>query len=531
MATEGLAMRKVREILRLRFFSEIKSSRTIAQGAKCSKTTVNEYLCLAERMGIRSWSQIEDLSEQDLEILLFPNDQKTALPSVTRGRPHKAQPDWSKIHDELRNRHVTLTLLWQEYREENSDGLMYSQFGECYREWKKKLSLVMRQTHSPGEKAFIDFSGDGLRLTDPETGQEKAVQIFVAALGASSYTFACAVASQTIADWVECNRRFLRFIGGVPAILVPDNLKSGVIKADRYEPILNPVYQEMAEYYGTCIIPARVRKPKDKAKAENAVLQTQRWILAILRRRTFYSLAEMNQAIAECLKKLNDRVMRGYGKSRRELFEFLDQPALKRLPEVDFEFADWKQVRLGIDYHIRYDDHFYSAPSTLANQELLCRATAKTIEIFFKGKRRVSHIRSFVRWGKSTNKEHMPSHHRAYAEWTPERIISWASSIGKSTAELVEKMIQSKAHPEQAYQAALGVISLSKKFGSERVEKASLKALKIQSPYYKTLKTMLKNRMEEVGSEPYGTTPKPSPEEEQLWLLTKENVRGPSFYH
>jgi transposase len=538
MAAERLAMRKIREVLRLRFLAGLKSSRAIAGGVGCSKTSVNEYLAIASKMGIECWSQIEDLSESELEVLFFPESKSEAIASANlektsdQTRSRRPAADWLKVHEELRTRGVTLALLWSEYKEQHpKDGLQYSQFCDRYRQWRQKLSLVMRQVHRPGEKAFVDFSGEGIYLTHPETGEKTRMELFVAALGASSYTFACAVSSQSLRDWIECHRRFLEFLGGVPAILVPDNLKSGIHSPNRYEPEVNPTYQEMAEHYGTCIIPARVRKPRDKSKVENAVLQAQRWILAVLRHRTFYSPQEINQAIRECLHKLNHKKMRGYQKSRTELFELLDHPALKKLPATPFEYAEWKKVRLGIDYHIRYDDHFYSAPYELAREELWCRTTGHTVEIFYKGKRVISHPRSLVKWGKTTRPEHMPSHHRAYAEWTPERLLSWGSTIGPATAKLIESMLALKAHPEQAYQAALGVISLAKKFTPERVERASQKALQIQSPYYRTLKTMLKNRMEETENYAPKATSSVSSTEEQLSLLAQENVRGQSYYH
>lgn len=523
MASERLAMRQVREILRVRFFAGIESSRIIAQAARCSKTTVNEYLNLAKQAGISSWDEISGLDDVALERRL--KVYQPALCSLLKN-PRRHLPDWMIIHEELRNRDVTLALLWSEYREANPDGYKYTQFAEYYRRWKIKLSLVMRQTHKPGEKGFIDYC-DGLFLTDAITGEKTKTQLFVGAMGASCYTFARATFSQELVEFIDVNQKFMEFLGGVPSILVPDNLKAGIQSPDRYEPVINPTYREMAEHYGSCVIPARVRKPKDKAKAENAVLQAQRWILAVLRHRTFFTLVDMNQAIFEQLQKLNAKEMRGYKKSRRELFEMLDRPALKPLPAIPYEFAEWKKVRLGIDYHIRYDDHFYSAPYQLYHQDLWCRSTIRSVELFFKGNRVASHLRSCIRFGKTTVKEHMPSHHRAYAEWTPERIVSWAQSIGSFTAEVVSRMLAERQHPEQAYQAALGVIRCSEKFGKDRTEKASKKALSIGSAHYKTIKTMLKNNMEDVE--------RPKKEEtvddKQLLLLAKENVRGGGYYH
>ncbi len=522
MAAERLAMRNIKEILKLRFLVGIKSSRDISRAAKCGKTTVNEYIVRAQEAGISSWDQVKDLDEVELERRLGVG----APPAPSPPTATKPLPDWHTVHEELRNRSVTLALLWTEYREQEPAGYKYSQFAELYRRWKGKLAVVMRQTHRPGEKGFIDFC-DGLFLTDPATGEKTKTQLFVGAMGASCYTFARATLSQELAEWVEVNGKFFKFLGGVPAIVVPDNLKSGVKRPDRYEAEVNPTYQEMAEHYGTCIIPARVRKPRDKAKAENAVLQAQRWILAVLRHRTFYALAEMNAAIDENLRKLNTKTMRGYGKSRAELFTMLDKPALKPLPLAPFEYAQWKKARLGIDYHLRYDDHFYSAPYQLIDNDLWCRATLRAVEVFFKGKRVTSHPRSSIKWGKTTSKEHMPSHHRAYVEWTPERILNWMKTIGPCAEKVAARMLEEKPHPELAYRSALGIISLGKKYGTERTEKACLKALRIGSPAYMTLKTMLKNGMEEVDSRP----PPICAEPEQLMLIAQENIRGESYYH
>lgn len=531
MSTERLAMRQIKEVLRLRYLCGVKGVRSIARSAGCGKTSVSEYLGMAVAAGVTNWADIEPLSEDELEGLFYPQ-ARTPVGSHTHKRTLELQetlPEWSEVHEQLRDPNVTLALLWAEYRVDHPNGYHYTQFAEYYRRWKGKLALVMRQTHRPGEKAFIDFC-DGFFLTDRHTGEKKKTQLFVGVMGASCYTFAIATLSQDIPDWTWCNRKFFEFLGGVMTLLVPDNLRSGIKKSCRYEPTINPAFQELSEHYGTCVIPGRVRKPRDKAKAENGVLQAQRWILAVLRKRTFYSLAEINAAIAECLTRLNGKVMRGYGKSRRELFELLDKPVLKKLPGVPYEWAEWIKFRLGIDYHVRYDDHFYSGPYQLAKEELWMRASGQMISIYFRGNRVASHARSFKKWDKTTLAEHMPSHHRAYAEWTPERILNWVKTIGPAAAQVVEKMMTEKQHPEQAFQSALGIISLSKKYGSERVEKASIKALKISSHRYHTLKTMLKNNMEDVDLSHKKTAPA-SELNEQLGLFAKENLRGQGYYH
>ena len=541
MATERLDMRNIREVLRLHFLGG-SNSRSIAVAVGCSKSAVNKYLARAQTAGIASWAEVMALDEAELERRLYP----TMPISLLRTQPKRELPDYAKIHEELRRRdhQVTLMLLWQEYKELSPEGYQYTQFVDYYHRWAKKLSVVMRQTHKPGEKGFVDFC-DGLFITDANSGEKKRTQLFVAALGCSSYTWAYTVASQELPAWLVCHVHYYEFLGGVPAITVPDNLRSGVKKPDRYEPVINQSYRELAQHYGTCVIPARVRRPRDKAKAEAAVLVAQRWILAVLRDRTFYSVAEINAAIAVLLEKLNNRKMRHLGKSRRELFIELDQGALKSLPPARYEFAEWKKVRLNIDYHITFDDHYYSAPYQLIRQELMVRATGTATEIFFKGKRVASHLRSYIKYKHTTEATHMPASHQKFAEWTPARIIDWAGKTGPSTARVVEKMIETKPHPEQAYKAAAGLIRLAGDYSKERVEKAATKALLIGSPSYQTIKSMLARSMESAPVSPRAgaivasanaqkeTAPQAPivAQEEQLTLLAGDNVRGGKYYH
>lgn len=431
-------------------------------------------------------------------------------------------------------RHVTMELLWTEYREQNPGGYGHTQFFEHYRRWKGKLSVVMRQHHKAGEKTFIDYSGDGLWLTNPETGERKEVELFVAALGASSYVYAEATASQTLPDWVSSHVRMAEFFGGVAEIWVPDNLKSGVNKSDRYEPLLNETYRECAGHYGACVIPARAGKARDKAKVEVSVQVAQRWILARLRGRLFTSIQEMNEAIWECLEILNNRKMRHVNKSRLELFEEIEKSALKPLPAGRYQFAEWKKVTVNIDYHITFDHHRYSVPYQLVHESCDVRATATTVEIFRRGKRIVSHLRSYKRGGYTTLKEHMPKGHREYAEWTPERVIRWSKQIGPATATLVEKILATKVHPQQGFMAALGLIRLEKPYGKERVERASHRAVEVGAHSYQFVKQMLKNNMDGAGR---GFDESPMPEQkdpitnEIQLALGAENIRGSGYYH
>jgi transposase len=520
---ERLTMTKIRDVLRMQLVGGVSSARKIGRAVGCGKSTAADYLKRAKAGGLVTWQMVEGLDDAQLTNLLFPESVTVKAPATSR-----PMPDWLHIHEELRRPSVTLALLWSEYKAEHpDDGYQYSQFNELYRQWARKLSVVMRQNHRPGEKTFVDYC-DGIAFIDPKTGDRVPTQLFVGTLGASSYTFACATLSQELPVWLDCHCRMYEFFRGVTAITVPDNLKAGVKTPDRYEAEINMSYRELANHYNTCIIPARIRKPRDKGKVEAAVLVAQRWILAALRNRTFYSLQELNGAIAELLVRLNNKTMRHVKKSRRELYEQLDRPALKSLPEARYEFAEWKKCRLNIDYHIEFDDHYYSAPFQLIHEVLWCRAGAQTVEIFHKHRRVASHVRSFVKGNYSTLPEHRPASHRAHAEWTPSRIINWAAQLGPNTGTLVERVIAAKPHPEQGYRSSLGIIRLADKFGKDRVERAAAKALAIGSPSYKTVQTMLLRKMEDVPAQPPGTA---ASDAKQLDLIAGENIRGGGYYH
>jgi transposase len=514
-------MDKIKDILRLHLLGGVTSCRRIGRAMGCGKTAVSECLRRAMAAGLDTWEAVAALDEEALMQRLYP----VAAAKPATGRNVRPLPDWTWVREELarRDHHVTLMLLWTEYKAEHPDGYQYSQFAELYRRFEKRLSVVLRQHHRPGEKAFVDFC-DGIALTNPVTGERIPTQLFVGALGASSYTFAVATLSQELPAWLDCHVRMYEFYQGVSALTIPDNLRSGVSKADRYEAEINPSYRELAEHYGTCVIPARVRKPRDKAKVEAAVLVAQRWILAALRHRTFYSLAELNDAIGELLVKLNDRVMRHVKESRRSLYERLDRPALQPLPATRYEYADWKQVKVNIDYHVSFGDHFYSVPYTLVGETLWCRASHRTVELLHQGKRIASHPRSFVKYAYSTVPEHRPASHRAHLEWTPSRLIHWGQTIGPHTAALVEHVIQSKPHPEQGYRSALGILRLANKHGEQRLERACDKASQIRSPSYKTVKTMLEQHMEAAPLRDAETGADSA-------HLGSANVRGRGYYH
>ena len=512
MAQERLTMRKVAEVLRLKWECQL-SNRAIARSCSISHSTVAEYLRRAQEAGL-SWPLPADMGEDTLYELIFPK----APPSRTRLIPC---PDWSLVHTELRKKGVTLRLLWIEYREAHPDGYGYSQFCALYRDWAKQLQPSMRLSHKGGETVFVDYAGQTVPIVDPHTGEIRQVQIFVGVLGASNYTYAEAQESQELPNWIGAHARMFTFFGGVPEIVVPDNLKAGVKHPCRYEPDLNPTYQDLAEHYGVAVIPTRVRKPKDKAKVEVGVQVVERWILARLRNRTFFSLADLNQAIQEWLQELNDRPMAHLEYSRRALFQELDQPALRPLPEQPYEFAVWKKARVNIDYHIQFEKHYYSVPYTLIHKEVYVRATSSTIEVFHNRQRVASHPRTRAPGRHTTISEHMPPAHQKHLEWSPERLTRWTQTIGPHTTQLVQVLLDSRPHPQQAYRACLGLLRLGSRFGEDRLEAACRRALAAGIHSYKGVKNILDAQLDRVEPE----------EPPDLVPQTHENVRGPAYYH
>ena len=508
MAQERLSMRKINEVLRLKWECGL-SNRAIARSCSISHSTASEYVRRAKAAGL-TWPLPETLDEDALFRRLFP----TTLRSTSRVIP---VPDWSQIHAELRRKGVTLRLLWVEYREAHPDGYEYSQFCALYRQWAKRLNPSMRISHKAGEKLFVDYTGQTVPVTDPHTGEIRQAQIFVATMGASNYTYAEAQWSQDLPNWIGGHVRAFSFLGGV----VPDNLKAGVKHPCRYEPDLNPTYQDLAQHYGTVVIPARVRKPKDKAKVEVSVQAVERWILARLRNRIFFSLAELNQAIWELLEELNHRLMRHLGRSRRDLFKTLDQPVLKPLPETPYEFAVWKKARVNIDYHIEFDKHYYSVPYALIHQEVHVRATDRTIEISFKNRCVACHLRSNARGMHTTISEHMPTAHQKYAEWSPERILGWAQTMGPFTAQLVDTLFDSRKHPEQAYRSCLGILRLGDRYSKERLEAACRRALPAGIRSYKGIKSILDAKLDQIEADQTTAATLPS----------HANIRGQTYFH
>ena len=441
-------------------------------------------------------------------------------PPVATGR-ERAAPDLVWVHQELKRPGVTLHLLWEEYRAVHEDGYGYSQFCEIYRRWAHKLRPSMRQVHRAGEKTFIDFSGKRPRLVDPKTGEEVPVELFVAVLGASGYTYAEATLNQKLDEWVGAHTRMVEYFGGSTELWVPDQLKGAVAQSCRYEPGLNRTYQELATHYSAVVIPARPGKAKDKAKVESTVLLAQRWILARLRHRTFFELGELNEAIWKLLEELNSRPLQKLGVSREELWERLDRPALSPLPTTPYELARWKSCRVNIDYHVEVDRRPYSVPYQLVHERLEVRYTSSVVEAYYKGRRVASHRRRFDHQ-PATLAEHMPSSHRAHAEWTPSRLIGWAEKTGPATGRLVAGILRSRPHPEQGYRACLGIMRLGRLHGDERLEAACARAERLRSYSYRTVKNILASGQERLPLEDEQPAPAPTP--------PHHNIRGPLHY-
>lgn len=502
-------MRMIKEVLRLCHSCGL-SKKEISKSLRCSRGAVYEYINRAKAAGL-SWPLPDELDDDQLERRLFPP------PPKQQKRP---LPDFSYIHTELKKKGVTLGLLWGEYREEHPDGLGFSQFCEHYGRFAKTLNLVMRQEHKAGDKAFSDFAGKTLPITDPDTGEVKPAHLFVCTLGASNFTFAALFQDETTESWCNGHAAAFSYFGGCPRYCVPDNPKPVITKACRYEPDVNPNFAQMAAHYDVAVVPARVRRPKDKSVVEAAVGLATRWILAVLRKRTFFSLAEARTAVRELLDKLNDRPFKKIPGCRRSVFESIERPALKPLPPVPYEYADFKKASVNIDYHIEYDKHFYSVPCQYVREVVEVRATSTTIEIFRKGKRIAAHPRSPLVNKATTLNEHRPKSHQQYGDWSPDRLVRWAGKIGPSTGRLIATIMARQKYPELGYRSCLGILRLAKNFGDQRLEAACNRALAIRGLCYKSVKSILDSNLDQ----------RPLPEKPHQLAIVHSNIRGPHAF-
>jgi transposase len=503
-------MRALRDVLRLVLRDNL-SRRMTARSLQIPRTSVNDLVARAQQADL-TWQMVDQLDDTALEARLFPR----AAPVSSR-----PQPDYELVKKELKRKGVTLSLLWVEYRELHPGGYEYSQFCELYRTWRGHLDVVMRFDHKAGEKTFVDYPGMRIPIYDAQTlAVSFEAELFVAVLGASSYTFAIATRSQQLVEWIAAHVAAFSFFGGVTEILVPDNLRSGVTRAHRYEPDLNATYQDLATHYGVAIIPARPYKPRDKAKVEVAVQIAERWIIARLRHHRFTSLEQCNEAIEKLLVAINDKPFRKVAGSRTSLYLEIDQPALAPLPAEPYEFATWQRAKVSIDYHVQVDRNFYSVPYRLAGAVLDVRASASVVEIFEKNRRVASHQRSYARGFYVTDPAHMPESHRRHLEWTPSRILAWAAKSGPDTAAFIEALMKGRPHPEQGFRSALGVLRLEKKYGAQRLNAACARALAVHSLTYKSVASILQ----------HGLDSQPTRCEPPRAHVEHDNLRGPNYY-
>ena len=505
-------MRTIKEICRLYFNFDI-SIRAIARACNISSSTAHTYISKIKETGI-SYNEILKMTEDELKNFFIPEkdaNQSSAKPPL----------DFEYLHNELKRKGVTLQLLYEEYLEENPDGYSRSQFYDLFRSWKKNLNPSMRQVHKYGDKMFVDFSGTKPFYVDPQTGKIIETEFFVAVLGGTSYTFACAVKDQTIQSFITCNIKSLEYFGGCPNSIVPDNLKAGVTRADYYDPEINRTFADMAEHYDVAVLPTRVAKPKDKAKVENAVLNTQRRIIAAIRNQTFFSLEELNEAITEELDKFNRRPMQQTGKSRYELYLEHEEKELKPLPETRFEIFHWQTEKVDLDYHVRVDTCFYSVPYTLIGKKVDIRHNSRVIEVLSKGQRVAFHLKSKEEGACTTEKSHMCHEHLHYREWTPERIKEQAQLIGPQTSLFIDKIFETKKSVDNAFRGGLGIIRLSKKYSPERVEAACERALNAGAYNYRNVKHIITNGMDRLDQEKSDNNKRPE---------KHANLRGTNYY-
>ena len=511
MPAIGVSMQKIKEILRLHFDAKL-SQHQIAASLQVSSGVVNKYLSLAKAAQL-CWPLPAEVDEAQLRVILKPYQKEV--------EPNRHELEYASIHQELKSKGVTLLLLWQEY--ENTHGkkaYRYAQFCAKYREWLLRQKPSMRQIHRAGEKLFIDYCGPTIDVIDPATGEIRTAAIFVAILGASNYTYVEATWDQTLPNWIASHVRTFEFLGGVPALLVPDNLKSAVTKASRYEPTINQTYADLAIHYNIAILPARPYKPKDKAKVENAVLIVERWILARLRHQTFIGLAELNAAITELLKELNHRQFKKLPGTRASQFAAIDMPALGALPKHPYEFARFLDARVHVDYHVEVDGHYYSVPHQLIKQLVTVRLTVNVVECLHEGLRVASHVRSYIKGKPTTLPEHMPVAHKRYSEWNPGRFLNWALDIGPCTRDVIQHLLKKSAHPEQGYRTCFGTLTLAKRYGKERLEAACYRALAIGSPKRRSILSILEKGLDQ----------QPLQKAEPAPVKLHENIRGATHY-
>ena len=515
MPKKGLTMRQIRELLRLKFGDGKLSDRAIALQLGVARSTIQDYVARISAAGL-TWPLPDDLTDTLLNERLF------GRPSTQTGLRRRVEPDWAALVREMKRPSVDLQILWGEYRGIHPGGYGYSRFCELYREFERRLTPTMRQQHTAGDKVFVDYSGKTISIIDPATGEVTAAELFVAVLGASSYTYAEATWSQKLPDWIGAHVRMFAHFGKVTRLVVPDNLKSGVHRPSFYDPEANQTYGRMADHYGVGILPARPYKPRDKAKVEAGVRVAQSYILGRLRNVTFFSLAECNQAIAGALEQINGRVMRKLGVSRRDLFLAVELPAMRPLPATPYEYAEWKRARVNQDYHVEIQGFYYSVPHTLIREEVEARLTVNAVELFHRGQRVAVHVRLLGGGARHvTHDDHMPSGHRFYSGWSEARFRRDAAAIGPNTEALIIAVMASRKHPEQGFRSCLGILKRLRGVDRDRAEAACARAVEIGALSSKSLGSILDNNLDR----------KPTGQSAADLPLFHANIRGSGYYH
>ena len=504
-------MRQIRQVLRLHLEAGLSYTQ-VGRAVALSKTTVGKIVLFARAAGI-NWAMAQTLSDAELEARIYP--------PLVHCASRQLEPDYAFIHQELKRPGVTLQLLWEEYQRGNEQAYRYTSFCIKYRAWALTLKRSMRQIHPAGERLFVDYAGQTMPIINELTGEISRAQIFVAVLGASNYTFACATATQTAADWIGALIKSLAFIGGVPRLIVPDQARALIARPDRYEPIPGRLVEEFSSHYDVAVLPARPAHPRDKPKVEVGVQVVERWILARLRDRMFFSLTELNIAIRLLLGDLNARPFKKLPGCRASAFAALDAPVLRPLPTTHMTIARFKQARVNIDYHVELDGHYYSVPHRLVHVQVELRITDTTVEILAGQQRVAVHCYSQQRGAHSTTAEHMPASHRAHREWTPAKLIAWGESIGVATGDVVRWQMEHRPHPEQGYRTCLGLLRLARKFSHERLDAACARALAIRSPTYRSVNSILAKGLDAQA---------PTTELRQDSLPLHDNVRGPDYF-
>lgn len=507
-------MRKIRDVLRLHFSADL-SIRQISSSTKISVGSIQSLLKKAKELELY-WPLPVDIDDSQLAQLFYPQ-------SDTSQSSRFHVPDWLEVRKQLSMKGVTKQLLWEEYTQQYPNRCYsYSQFCDRYLHWLKNQRRSMRQHHKAGDVLFVDYAGQTMPVINPQTGEITQAQIFVAALGASNYYYADATWTQGLKDWLGSHVRAFEYIGGVPNIVVPDNLKSGVSKACRYDPDVNPSYQQLAAHYDTAIVPARPYKPKDKSKAEVGVQIIERWILARLRHHTFFSLHELNQCIQALLVEVNNKPFKQLKGTRQQWFEELDKPALKPLPHHAYEYTQIKQVKVNIDYHVQFGNHYYSVPHQLVGEKLMLHAKPRTVEMYFQNKRVASHPRN-DRYGFTTRPEHMPTQHQKHHKVSEGSLMNWAKDIGDEALKWVKMQLKSKPHPQQAFRVCIGALQLANKYSPERVNKACCIANRHQLYRLQQLKDVLNSNQDKLVTD-INNAPTTLPQ-------AHENIRGPNSFH